>query len=201
MPQLTPHQQGWIGERLITEYSKLNPDAHHLLFRAIANDIEDNFSDKLERCDKFSMRIINQRDNGSRTKNGYDDIQWSYTRGEVERNETGLVTNIDEVSTWSPDAVVVVSFSDLAEFYTLEYPIEIKTGSSARLTGEQRKGFIAAEINCEARPYLVKVNIAGLPEKYGFEVKRYVESIDQIRKLKQSDLDSLSDQFQEKRLG
>jgi hypothetical protein len=204
MPELTTHQKGHIGERLITDYSSVSPKAHPLLHSVIVNHVIENHRDAVTRCRRFSLNIVHKKDKNAFADDGEEKTaKWRYQKGEAPKTEDGRPKSYDGVPAWRPDAAVVVTFSKsraLMTFKTVEYPLEIKTGKSATIRGEQREAFIHASKEIDGQPLLIRVDISDLPERYSISVKRYVEGRDQIRKYNADNLPDNSDILEEKLL-
>lgn len=61
--------------------------------------------------------------------------------------------------------------------FTVYYPIEVKSGSKKTLTGQQAKTIPRVVDHVDhVHPFIVAVDIKGLPEKYGLEVEEFSTS-------------------------
>lgn len=189
MPKLTNNQKGRLGENLIQNFSKVSPEAHPLLHKILINHLMENHEETVSRCDKFSLKIVSEPpfvDEGEEK-----DLKWRYQKGEAPKNDEGRPISYEDTPAWRPDAIIVANFSKdnwLMTFRNIEYPIEIKTGNRAELDDEQREAFIHASETIEGLPLLLHIDISDLPERYDWEIKRYVTDKNEIRKFDESKL-------------
>jgi len=204
MPKVTKHQKGHIGERLITDYSRVSPKAHPLLHKVIINHLVCNHGEAVERCRRFSLNIVHRKDKSDFGDDGEKKTaKWRYQKGEAPKTEDGNPKSYKEVPAWRPDAAVVVTFSETMELKTfkeVEYPLEIKTGKSSTIRGEQREAFIHASQNIDGQPLLLRIDISDLPERYEIDVKRYIPGKNQIRKYDEGELSKYPEILEEKLL-
>jgi hypothetical protein len=176
-------QKGVLGETVISSLKRVKEDATPVLFRAIAEDLERNYSNELLECHLFSMKIVSDP---SQTK--YD-ISMGVDR-----------PDFDDSKVWIADISIVVSFTpepDNGKSF-IEYPVEVKTGKNSRMERGQRDCFIHLHEAGDQLPLLIQLDIEKLPDAYEIAVKKYDSEREQIRTIKEGESGKPSDMFYDK---
>ncbi|WP_306060374.1 hypothetical protein [Natronococcus wangiae] len=99
---------------------------------------------------------------------------------DIERTPHSYDVSIDgDFATWYPDALYSLRFEsvrrDSASFeaYTIEYPIEVKTGQSSELSDNQRAVMATIEQQeIPVFPLRIRVDVADLPDSFSIVPNR-----------------------------